>query len=267
MQETKICCLYSGSGGNSTYVSAGGSKILIDAGKSAKTLCAALTGIGEDIRNIDAIFVTHEHSDHVSALRTLSHKYGIPIYISLASAEIYRGLCDEKLCRCLKMFRGSDLDVTVKGLHVKAFCTPHDSMASVGFRLCFDNGNGDEKSIGFATDTGHVSETMLENLTGCYAAVIESNHDLDMLRRGPYPIELKQRIAADTGHLSNEDAARLALHLCKNGAKHIMLAHLSQDNNKPELAYACTRLALGDAQVELKVAKPDAPVWFLGGNG
>ena len=107
---------------------------------------------------------------------------------------------------------------------------------------------------------------MLENFKDCYAAVIESNHDLDMLRRGSYPIELKQRISSKYGHLSNADCATLACHLYKHGTRHIMLAHLSEENNDPELAYNETFCALADEGVNLKVANPAAPVWLIGGQ-
>lgn len=264
MHDLKICCLYSGSGGNCTYIEAGGAKILIDAGKSAKNLCASLCSIGVDIKNIDAILITHDHSDHTAALRTLSHKFGIPIYILLASAEIFRGLKDEKLCLALRLFGGNSYETDIKGLHVKAFKTPHDSLAAVGYRLTFKGEDGKDVSIGFATDTGHVTDVMLENFKDCYAAVIESNHDLDMLRRGPYPIELKQRISSEYGHLSNADCAALARYLYKNGTRNIMLAHLSEENNTPALAFNETFCALDDESVNLKVACPATPVWLVG---
>ena len=266
MHDLKICCLYSGSGGNCTYVEAGGAKILIDAGKSAKNLCAALCSIGVDITEIDGILITHDHSDHTAALRTLSHKFDIPIYMLLSSAEIFRGLKDERLCARLRLFRGCEFETDIKGLHVKAFKTPHDSLASVGYRLTFKDGNGCDVSVGFATDTGHVTQEMLDGFKGCYAAVIESNHDLDMLRRGPYPIELKERISSKYGHLSNTDCAALATYIYEQGTRNIMLAHLSEENNTPELAFNETFSALADESVNLKVAAPASPVWLVGAD-
>ena len=262
MPNCKICLLYSGSRGNSAFIEAGGARILIDAGKSAKALCSALCDIGVDIDSIDAIFVTHEHRDHISALQTLSHKHNIPIHILLPSAEVFYGLKDEKLCNCLNLKFGEGFEVDVNGLHVKAFPTPHDSRAAVGYRMTFSE-SGEEYSIGYATDTGCVTETMHENLKGCFAVVIESNHDLDMLRNGSYPPELKQRIRSKKGHLSNPDCAALAASLCTSGTKHIMLAHLSEENNDPELAYNETLAAIADGTVTLKVAAQDEPVWLL----
>lgn len=262
MPNCKICLLYSGSRGNCAFIEAGGARILIDAGKSAKALCSALCRIGVDIDTIDAIFVTHEHRDHISALQTLSHKHRIPIHILLSSAEIFYGLKDEKLCSCLEIKFSNCFELDVKGLHVKAFPTPHDSRGAVGYRLSFYEGEK-EYSIGYATDTGYVTDNMLENLSGCFAAVIESNHDPVMLRDGPYPPELKDRIRSKKGHLSNSDCAHFAAMLCQSGAKNIMLAHLSEENNDPELAYNEVLRAIADETVTLKVAAQDEIVWLI----
>ena len=262
MPKCKICLLYSGSRGNCAFIEAGGARILIDAGKSAKALCSALCQIGVDIDSIDAIFITHEHRDHISALQTLSHKHKIPIHILLSSAEIFYGLKDEKLCACLDLKFGNGFEADVNNLHVKAFPTPHDSRGAVGYRLSFSE-DGQEYSIGYATDTGYVTDDMLENLSGCFATVIESNHDPVMLREGPYPPELKDRIRSKKGHLSNSDCAAFAATLCESGAKHIMLAHLSEENNAPELAYSETLSAIGDNTVTLKVAAQDEIVWLI----
>lgn len=265
MQNCKICCLYSGSKGNCTFVSAGGAKILIDAGRNAKSLCSALCSIGVDIDEIDAIFITHEHSDHVSALQVLSHKHNIPIHILLNSALVFNGLCDEKLCDCLRIYRGDGFETKINDLTVKAFPTPHDSRAAVGYRFTFKGDDGEDVSFAVSTDTGCVTDTMRENLLGCSAVVIESNHDLQMLADGPYPYDLKQRIRSKKGHLSNTDCAALASELYESGTRHIMLAHLSEENNLPELAFNEVLTAIADESVNLKVARQDAPVWLIGG--
>jgi phosphoribosyl 1,2-cyclic phosphodiesterase len=244
-------------------VEAGGAKILIDAGKSFKALNLALGDIGESIENIDAIFITHEHHDHISALRTLSHKHKIPIHILISSAMIFRGLQDEKLCDCLVMHKGDSFEADVKGLHVKAFPTPHDSMGAVGYRLTFDNGC-EECAIAVSTDIGFVTDTLKENLTGCRAIVIESNHDKEMLKNGPYPQELKARIASKHGHLSNVECAALASELYSSGTRHILLAHLSEENNLPELAYNETFASVAVDDLDLKVACQDEHVWLVG---
>ena len=264
MQNCKICCLYSGSGGNCTFISAGGAKILIDAGKSAKSLKAALCDIGEDIANIDAIFITHEHNDHISALRTLSHKHSIPMHMLLNSAMIFNGLCDEKLCRCLVLYRGNCFETDVKGLHVKAFPTPHDSRAAVGYRMTFMGDDGEEIAIAVSTDIGFVTDALRENLTGCEAVVLESNHDVEMLKNGPYSLELKRRIRSKQGHLSNAECAEFAAELYGCGLKHLLLAHLSEENNDPTLAYNEVFAAIADDGFDLKVADQYEPVWLIG---
>ena len=265
MEKIKICSLYSGSKGNSIFIEAGGAKILIDAGKSARALCSSLAEIGECIDDIDAIFITHEHRDHTSALQTLSHKHNIPIHILLPSAEIFNGLCDEKLCLCLAIHRKNDFSVKINDLTVKAFPTPHDSRASVGYILTLTNGD-EEISIAYATDTGHVTDAMLDAMLGAKYAVIEANHDLDMLRDGPYPVDLKARIASRRGHLSNADCALLASKLAESGAVAIMLAHLSEENNLPELAMSEIRGAAPDESVKIAVAAQDEPIWLIGGD-
>ena len=264
MPNFKICCLYSGSRGNSAYINAGGARILIDAGKSAKALCSALKDIDVDIDSIDAIFVTHEHRDHVSALQNLSHKHNIPIYILLSSAEVFYGLKDEKLCNNLMLQMKATFSVNIKGLKISSIRTSHDSRASVGYRMDFSE---DDKnySIGYVTDTGIVTDEMREMMQGCYAVVLESNHDVEMLKNGPYPPELKQRIGSRHGHLSNKDAAAFVSELCGSGTKYVMLAHLSEENNLPEIAFNETFTSIADNDVVLKVAAQDEAVWLCGG--
>lgn len=262
MKDYKICCLYSGSKGNSTYISAGGANILIDAGKSARSLCLALSSIGVDIDSIDAIFITHEHVDHISALRTLSHKHSIPIHMLLSSAEIFNGLFDEKLCSSLVLYGGNEFETKIKGLTVKAFPTSHDSWGSVGYLLSFKDNDGKDISIGYATDTGYVTAAMEKNLFGCESVIIESNHDTEMLTEGPYPYETKQRIRSDKGHLSNTDCAAFACSLFEKGTKNIMLAHLSDTNNYPQIAYNEVYSAIANPELNLLIASQDTPVWL-----
>ncbi len=262
MNNFRICCLYSGSKGNSAYIEAGDKKILIDAGKSAKSLCAALSEISVAPDSLDAIFVTHEHNDHISALRTFSHKHSVPIHIMLNSARKFEGLLDEKLCVCLCIHDKPNFSVSIGDVKVSAFPTPHDSRASVGYVIeC-----GDEK-VAYATDIGYVSDVVKENLTGCDAVILESNHDTEMLLFGPYPYELKERISSRYGHLSNRECAAFASHLAGTGTKNIMLAHLSEENNTPEMAYNETMCAIGDRSFNLRVASQNDPVWLVGGEG
>lgn len=262
MNNYKICCLYSGSKGNSTFISAAGTNILIDAGKSARALCTALSQINVDIDSIDAIFVTHEHKDHISALQTLSHKHSIPVHMLLSSAQIFNGLRDEKLCNSLVLYRGKEFEAKIKGLNIKAFPTSHDSLSSVGYRISFDADNGEQISIGYLTDTGCVTDNIKNSLLGCETVILEANHDKEMLENGPYPYDLQQRIRGKLGHLSNCECAALAASLFENGTKNIMLAHLSEENNRPEIAYNEVLSAIASEELNLCVASQYLPVWL-----
>ena len=261
MNNCKICCLYSGSKGNSTYIEVGNKKLLIDTGKSARALCCALSQINVNPAEIDAILITHEHNDHVSALPTLSHKYRIPIHIMLESAKRFRGMMDEKLCNCLCIHDRPDFSLDLDGVKINAFPTPHDSHASVGYKITYG-----DTSIGYATDIGYVTDAVKDNLTGCEHVILESNHDTEMLILGPYPYELKERISSRYGHLSNRECAALSAHLAMTGTKNIMLAHLSEENNTPQLAYNENLSAIGDQSFNLRVAMQNSPVWLVGGG-
>ena len=250
--------MYSGSGGNSTFIRVGGDAILIDAGKSARALCRALTDIGEDIENIKAIFITHEHTDHVSALEVIAKKHTLPIHITSVSAERF----DERSTPCCllrMMTHGVEFCEQVGELQVRSFRTPHDSRMSVGYRIEFFDGE-QKRAIGFATDIGYISDEIRENLRGCEAVVLESNHDLDMLMTGPYPRDLKLRVASKRGHLSNRECADFAIELANSGTRGILLAHLSKENNEPTLALEESERALGGLGVCVRVADPDLPV-------
>ena len=249
-----IRSLYSGSSGNSVYISAGGANVLIDAGKSARSLCMALTAAGTDIKNIDAIFITHEHTDHTGALEIISKKYGIPVHITEASAQ---GMHMGDYLRGAAVIHTPLFSVNVKDkLSISSFATSHDSACCVGYRIEFDDDDG-HHTIGLATDTGYVTDAMQKSLIGCESVVLECNHDPDMLRYGPYPYQLKQRISSRHGHLSNEDCAAFAATLAESGTQRILLAHLSRENNTPDAAFAAVRSAVPDESVEILVASPD----------
>lgn len=244
----KICSLYSGSKGNCLFVGSERSKILIDAGKSAKALVAELSKIGERIEDIDAIFITHEHTDHVSALNTLSKHYHIPIHATTGCAREldrkYNALYDDLV------FHNATFSEQVGDILVSSFRTSHDSACSVGYKFLHDTGF----SAGIVTDTGIVTNASAEALSGCSAVVLEANHDPAMLKNGPYPEHLKDRVASRYGHLSNELSARFASYLAENGTKCFLLAHLSEENNLPELAYNTVSTALLGRDCTVSVA-------------
>lgn len=245
--------LYSGSGGNAAYIESGENAILIDAGKNAKRLCSALSEIDSSIDKIDAIFITHDHADHTSALEILAKKHDIPIHITERSAEIFAAERYSHLREHL-VVHSPLFEVEVGDIHVRSFVTPHDSRMSVGYRLELEG-----YSIGVATDLGHVSDAVSEALYGCHAVMLESNHDIDMLQSGPYPAFLKQRILSRRGHLSNSDSALFAARLANAGTKSFLLAHLSAENNTPSLALDEFISAVADPSVKVSVADAERP--------
>ncbi len=265
MSSYRLVTLYSGSDGNCTFISSGETSILIDAGKSARALCAKLCDIGSDIGKIDAIFITHEHCDHISALETLSKKHHIPIHITEKSAKKLDRDPSAAVHSCLVRHDAS-FCVDVGNMKVTAFPTPHDSLMSVCYRVELSCGEC-RHTLGVATDIGFVSERIREALIGCEAVVLEANHDEQMLMDGPYPYDLKKRISSKRGHLSNCDSALFAAELARKGTRGFILAHLSRENNRPELAFDEVHGAISDDTVEICVASPDTPteLCFIGG--
>ncbi len=263
MSEYRYCTLYSGSTGNAAYLETPHARILIDAGKCTRTLVASLASIGVDIDTVDAIFVTHEHSDHVASLEVLAKKHPIPVHILYRSALRYSQNPPEALCALLQIYRAAPFTATVGDVTVTAFETPHDSRASVGYRFEFPTEDGIVR-LGYATDIGYVTEEIRAGLLGCEAVVVESNHDVDMLMDGPYPYDLKVRIRSRRGHLCNRDCADFCAELAESGTTHFLLAHLSEENNDPDLAFDETNSTLAGLPVTLRVAAPHAVTMLVG---
>ncbi len=256
MMPYRLCTLYSGSTGNAAYLETPHARILIDAGKCARTLLASLKEIGVEIDTVDAIFITHDHNDHVAALEVLTKKHPIPVHILYKSALRYKTTQPEALCACMQMYKSpADVHVQIGDVLVTAFPTPHDSRDSMGFRLTVTAEDG-AHHIGYATDIGYVSDAVKEGLLGCEAVVLESNHDEEMLKNGLYPYDLKVRILSRKGHLSNRDCADFACELYEQGMRNLLLAHLSEHNNVPDIAYDETACALAGLPVKLMVASP-----------
>lgn len=256
-----FCPLFSGSSGNCTYIAAEGTGLLIDAGVSARRIEQALTAREIDPRSVAAIAVTHEHSDHIAGLRVLCKRYG---YRLIASEGTLRGVAEAGIPVSPENVIGPE-GVTVGSLQLRAFPTPHDTPESTGYTVTLPDG----RRVAVATDMGHMTERVLQELCGCDAVLIESNHDVCMLKNGPYPYVLKQRILSERGHLSNEacDAALPAL--VQSGVKYLYLGHLSRENNRPELAYRAAGEALQRAGIRvgtdcrLGVAPPEATLPIL----
>lgn len=231
----RICLLASGSRGNALYIESAESRILIDAGLSARELTKRLNGIGVRSEDLDALLVTHEHTDHCQGVGPLSRRYDIPVYLH---HETRRAL--PKLGRINKLNEFSSGDVfDFKDLRITTFPITHDAVAPVGYTVETTAGK-----IGVATDLGIATRLVCERLKGCKALVLESNHDEEMLRDGPYPWALKQRIRSNHGHLSNMASAKLLRSLISDGLEAVFLAHLSEENNRPDLAMQSARATL-----------------------
>ena len=261
-----VYTLYSGSGGNSAYFNLCGHEFLIDAGKSARTLCHALQDIGTDISGIEAIFITHEHTDHIGALEVLTKKHHIPVHICGRSAAKLKNMGSAGLKSCIVEHPPLFSVKLGSNIEISSFVTPHDSLGSVGYRIEYCEENGGEtakRAIGFATDIGHITDGIREGLMGCRDIILESNHDLEMLMCGPYPEHLKMRIMSERGHLSNTDCAAFAAQLCENGTKNLLLAHLSEENNEPSLALSEVRASVADESVHIAVADRENPVRLI----
>ena len=222
-----VCPLFSGSSGNSIYVSCGGVRLLVDAGVSAARVEANLSEIGVNISQIDAILVTHEHIDHVRALGVLCRKHGLPVY---ANEGTWNGILQKESGipqRCRRVFYTGE-DFYIGAMSVHPFPIPHDALEPVGYTLSCQG-----LSCGIATDIGHIEEGWLRAVSGCQALVLEANHDVEMVERGPYPQRLKKRILSRNGHLNNADCAKALVKLAGAGTRAAFLAHLSADNNLP----------------------------------
>jgi len=227
----KFCSLYSGSSGNSLFVESDNTKILIDCGTSAKKIESALNSINIDITDIDAILVTHEHSDHIQGLGTVSKKHNIPVF---ANHETWNAMQNQKSKIDLnnqKLFE-NDIEFQIGNLQIFPFSTPHDAANPCGFNICHGN-----KKISIATDLGHIDEKILNHLKDSKFMLLEANYDPEVLKVSKYPYLLKQRIAGPNGHLSNYTAGKTISALMNKNLKEVMLGHLSKENNFPELAY------------------------------
>ena len=230
----RFCSLYSSSRGNCTYIGTAQGGILIDCGVSAKKVREGLESIGVPLSSIVAIFVTHEHTDHVSGLRVFASKENIPVYAShgtlsaLEDANVLNGKFSVSPI-------GKD-GMEVGGMYVRPFSVSHDAREPFGYSVQ----TADGRKISVATDTGIITEEILNAISGSDLVLLESNHDIGMLQNGPYPYAIKRRILSDLGHLSNDVCAETAVRLLESGTTRFCLAHLSRDNNMPALAYQTT---------------------------
>ncbi len=256
----RLCSIASGSSGNCIYIGGRNVHILIDAGISKKRIEDGLKEIGVSAEQIDAVLITHEHSDHIQGLGVFSRKYKAPIY---ATSGTIRGIKDYKalgnMPEGLYHTVKTDEPFYIGGFKIRPFAISHDALEPSGYRV-----EDDEKTVAVATDLGIYDDYIVENLRNVNALVLEANHDMHMLEVGPYPYPLKQRVMGERGHLSNELSGRLLCDILHDRLQCVMLGHLSKDNNYESLAYETVKLevTLGDnpyngEDIHIVVAKRD----------
>ena len=256
----EIAFLGSGSSGNCAVVRAGRTAVLLDAGLSVRDTARRLEGRGMSLDDVSALLLTHEHADHIRAASAFAGKRGLPVYATAGTAR-EAGL-PGPLFADVRIVKGGDEIVLGGDLFVRVTRTPHDGEESV----CYVFADGAGRRIGVATDLGHLSREVAEALRGCEVIGLESNHDVDLLRDGPYPPFLKRRILSEVGHLSNDDAAAGLRELVTDRTRHVAALHVSKHNNTFALAGRVFSDALAGigAPLPLSVARPDVATEWLG---
>jgi phosphoribosyl 1,2-cyclic phosphodiesterase len=224
--DLSLTVLGSGSSGNCSLVSAGDTHLLIDAGFSAKEICKRLEACGFSPDQLTALLVTHEHSDHIQSVHTLSNRLELPIYCT--EGTFTTAISGKRFFDWIEVVPGRCFEIGGVDLH--PISLPHDAQDPVAFRI--EHGG---KTLAHMTDFGYVSGLVRESLKGCDLILLEANHDLDMLKAGPYPWMLKQRIASRLGHLSNEAFLEVLPDILHDGVTHLVLGHMSETNNDPRL--------------------------------
>lgn len=255
----RIYPLFSSSKGNSTFIGTEKEGILIDCGVSFKRLSEALAVNNIPLSAVRAVFITHEHSDHVSGLLMLTKKTGIPVYGQKRTLQrLYESGRIAPASRIIDM---SGISISCGGSEISCFNTPHDTIQSCGYRIH----TSDDKYCAVCTDLGHVTPEVNTALTGCRLVLLEANYDENMLRTGPYPLYLKERILSQNGHLSNDDCAVQVGKLIESGTTHFILGHLSQDNNRPDIAEYTIKNSLSQYKFFKDYLLGVAPVETKGG--
>ena len=255
-----MCSIASGSSGNCIYVGSDTTHILVDVGISGKRTKEGLEKLGIKAEELDGIFITYEHADHISGLGVMARKYGIPIYGTRGTLEAIRyssavGEIDESLFQEVE----ADNKIIVKDLTLNPMRISHDAAEPVAYRIS----HGRQK-LGIITDLGCYNDYTVECLRDLDVLYLEANHDINMLQVGPYPYYLKQRILGKKGHLSNEAAGKLLSRLLHDDMKAIVLGHLSQENNLPELAYETVRVEVNMSDTPYKAE--DFPLYVAKRN-
>ena len=241
----RFCPVVSGSSGNSVYIGTDYTHLLIDAGVSGKAIQEGLSNIDVEGEMLDGIFITHEHSDHIKGVGVLSRRFDLPIYATEGAWNAMEsGL--GKIARKNKKIIYSGEKLKLNDLVISPFDIPHDAAEPVGYSVMA----GDVKMT-VATDLGHISDSVKNGIADSDVLLLEANHDIDMLKRGPYPYTLKQRILGEFGHLANENAGRLLSEITTKRLKHVFLGHLSAENNTPSLAYKSVESILYECGIKI----------------
>lgn len=259
---SKASQLFSGSGGNSIYIGNNSGGYLVDIGVSAKRCEAALCELGVDPKNIKGIFVTHEHSDHISGVRVFASRYGMPVF---AAPETLSAM--EKCGALNNKVNAVSIENAAQfcDINVEAFKNSHDAACCLGYKFTMPDG----RKIAVCTDTGIITDDAKKALAGADMIFLESNHETSILENGPYPFMLKKRILSAKGHLSNFAAGEFAKELVENGTTRLVLSHLSRENNVPEIARQTAVCALAEigagenSDYRLYVSKPEGNGGFI----
>jgi len=249
----RFASLGSGSRGNATIVEAGSTRIMLDCGFSETRFRQRLAQRELEPSQIDAILVTHEHSDHINGVGAVARKHGIPVYMT-------RGTAAQEKHGNLTQLHFIDVHdcFSIGDLQIQAYPVPHDAREPVQF--VFSDG---DVRLGILTDVGSPTQHIVESLNGCDALILECNHDVDMLAKGPYPSYLKQRVGGNYGHLSNAQAGSLLASLDTSSLQHIVAAHISDKNNTEELACEALAQALGCSENEIILAEQEDGLAWL----
>lgn len=243
--KLRFATIASSSGGNCVYIGTEYTNILIDAGLSGKRIEEGLSRLELTGHDIDAVFVTHEHADHVDGIGVLSRRYDIPVYATegtWGNMPVKVGELRPRNKRAVY----ADENLFFNDLCIQPFEIPHDAAEPVGYSIVTDN-----DKITVATDMGHITDIVKENIKGSSVLLLESNHDINMLKNGPYAYSLKQRILSDKGHLSNSVAGAFLSKTADSKLKYVFLGHLSKENNTPQLAFDTVKDIVSESGAEI----------------
>jgi len=251
----RFALLGSGSSGNATLITSATTKILIDDGFSLRQIQNRLSTLGETLDGLNGIFITHEHSDHVSGIGVLGRKKAVPVFMTQGTKENLPPVVGN--VPRIECFEAGE-SITVGDLTVQSFSVSHDAADPVSFTI-----SSAHAKLGFATDFGHPSQLVRARLTGSHALILEANYCPDLLRKGPYPPQIQQRIRGRNGHMSNQDMTRLLDDLLHDQLRTVVLVHLSENNNRPDLVQKMAAQVLHGHPAQLYIAEQDKPTPFF----